>query len=92
MRIDKYLQISRLVKRRANAKEACDAGRVKINDRIAKPDSEVTIGDRLTLVWGHRKSEVEVLLVPEHNVPAAQAKTIYTLLGEGSGDSPAGEK
>jgi ribosomal 50S subunit-recycling heat shock protein len=82
LRIDKYLQVSHLVKRRTNAKEACEAGRVSINGRQVKPGTEVGPGDRISLTWGHRTTEVEVLATPERSVSAAQAKTLYQVLPE----------
>jgi ribosomal 50S subunit-recycling heat shock protein len=82
LRIDKYLQVSRLVKRRASAKEACDAGRVCINGRPAKPGSEVRVGDEVSLTWGRKTTEVQVLAVPDRSVPAARAKTLYQVLRE----------
>lgn len=82
MRIDKFLQVSRLVKRRANAKEVCDAGRVSINGRPAKPGSEVRVGDQVSLTWGRKTTEVLVLAAPERSVPAAQARMLYQVLRE----------
>ena len=82
MRLDKYLQVSRLIKRRTSAKEACLAGRVQINGKIAKAGSEVKEGDEITLTWGKRLTKVKVVQVPLRNVPSAQAKTLYQLLEE----------
>ena len=82
MRLDKCLQVSRLIKRRTSAKEACLAGRVQINGKIAKAGSEVKEGDEITLTWGKRLIKVKVAQVPLRNVPAAQAKTLYQLLEE----------
>lgn len=82
MRLDKFLQISRLIKRRTSAKEACLAGRVQINGKVAKPGSEVKDGDRIDLAWGKKVTRVEVLQIPERNIPAAQARTLYTILDE----------
>lgn len=82
MRLDKFLQVSRLVKRRASAKEACLGGRVQVNGRAAKPGSEVAVGDLITLTWGRKTTQVEVLVVPERNLPASQAKTLYHVLKE----------
>lgn len=65
MRLDKYLKVSRLIKRRTVAAEAADAGHVSINGRVAKPSSEVKVGDVLTLSFGARKISVEVLSVQE---------------------------
>jgi ribosomal 50S subunit-recycling heat shock protein len=82
LRIDKFLQVSRLVKRRTNAKDVCDAGRVEVNSRPAKPGSEVKVGDLVSLTWGRKTTEVEILAVPVRSIPAAQAKTLYQVLRE----------
>jgi ribosomal 50S subunit-recycling heat shock protein len=82
LRIDKFLQVSRLVKRRANANEVCDAGRVSINGRPAKAGSEVKVGDLISLTWGRKTTEVEVLAVPERSIPVALAKTLYQVQRE----------
>lgn len=82
MRLDKFLQVSRLIRRRASANEACDAGRVQINGRVAKAGSAVRPGDVITLTWGRKVIRVEVLDVPERAVPASQARNIYRLIGE----------
>lgn len=79
MRLDKYLKVSRLVKRRTLAKEVCDAGKVMINNRPAKAGSEVKPGDILTLVLGSRHLKVEVIQVAE-TVRAEQAKDLYHVL------------
>jgi len=86
MRLDKFLKVSRLVKRRTLAKEICDGGRVEVNRRPAKASSEVKPGDVLTLKLGNRWQTVEVLAVPEH-IAANQAKETYRVLAEGQGES-----
>ena len=65
MRLDKYLKVSRLIKRRTVANEACDAGRVLINDRPAKASAQVKAGDVLEIQFGTRSVKVEVLNVQE---------------------------
>ncbi len=65
MRIDKYLQTSRLVKRRAMANRLCDAGRVTLNGRMAKPAAEVEVGDLVGVNFGPRQLVVKVLRLPE---------------------------
>lgn len=66
MRLDKYLKVSRLIKRRTVANEACDAGRVTVNGKPARASYEVKPGDRIALSLGAHKLEVEVLEVNEH--------------------------
>ena len=65
MRLDKYLKISRLIKRRTVANEACDSGRVMINDKVAKASAEVKVGDTITISFGNKEVKVEVLDVQE---------------------------
>lgn len=65
MRIDKYLKVSRIIKRRTVAQEACEGGKVTINGKVAKPSSEVKVGDVLTLQFGNKTVTVEVLEVKE---------------------------
>ena len=61
MRLDKFLKVSRLIKRRTVANEACDAGRVLINDKPAKASANVKAGDILTIQFGNKDVKVEVL-------------------------------
>lgn len=65
MRLDKYLKVSRLIKRRTIANEACDAGRVMINDKPAKASANVKAGDVITIQFGNKEVKVEVLQVQE---------------------------
>jgi len=65
MRIDKYLKISRIIKRRTVANEACDAGRVKLNDKAVKASAEVREGDRIEIQFGNKNSKYEVLQIKE---------------------------
>ena len=65
MRLDKYLQVSRLSKRRTVANEACDAGRVMINGKTAKAGTDVKVGDVIEIGFGTRNVKVEVLDVQE---------------------------
>ena len=65
MRLDKFLKVSRVIKRRSVANEACDLGRVKINAKIAKAFTEVKVGDIIEIKFGDKISKFEVLLVPE---------------------------
>ena len=66
MRLDKYLKISRLIKRRTLANEACDAGRVLVNDKPAKASVAVKVGDIIEIKFGTSTQRVRVLEVKEH--------------------------
>ena len=79
MRLDKYLKVSRLIKRRTVANEACDAGRVMINDKPAKASANVKVGDIITTQFGNKDVKVEVLDVQE-TVRKDDAKELYRIL------------
>lgn len=79
MRLDKYLKVSRLIKRRTVANEACDAGRVTINGRPAKASAEVKAGDIITIAFGNKDVKVEVLDVQE-TVKKDEAKELFRYL------------
>lgn len=65
MRLDKYLKVSRLVKRRTLAKEIADKGRISVNDRVAKSSSDVQVGDIITIHYGDKTVKVQVLQLNE---------------------------
>lgn len=79
MRLDKYLKVSRLIKRRTIANEACDAGRVFVNGKAARASYDVKIGDVLTLALGTREIKAEVVAVQE-TVAKNDAALLYKLL------------
>lgn len=79
MRLDKYLKVSRLIKRRTVANEACDAGRVIINGKVAKASVDVKAGDRITINFGNKEVSVEVLTVQE-TVKKEEAKEMFRYL------------
>ena len=79
MRLDKYLKISRLIKRRTVANEACDNGRVTLNGRIARASAEVKPGDIIGISFGNRETRVEVLAVQE-NVRKEAAADLFRYL------------
>ena len=81
MRLDKYLKVSRLIKRRTVAKEACDGGRVSLNGRQAKAGSEVKAGDMMEIRFGSRVGRYEVLDTQE-TVRKEQAAALYRVLLE----------
>ena len=79
MRIDKYLKVSRLIKRRTVAKDVCVGEKISINGRTVKPSAEVKIGDRITLELGNHVIEVRILATP-NSVKANEAQTLYELI------------
>ena len=93
MRLDKYLKISRLIKRRTVANEACDNGRVTLNGRVARASAEVKPGDIIGIALGNRETKVEVLTVQENVRKEAAADMFRYLPVEEKTDeaSPAGE-
>lgn len=81
MRVDKYLKNTRVIKRRTVANEACSNGRVKINDKIAKPGAEVKVGDIITIRYGSHITRLEVLDIAD-NVSKADSAGTYKILQE----------
>ncbi|MBP3238352.1 MAG: RNA-binding S4 domain-containing protein [Lachnospiraceae bacterium] len=65
MRLDKYLKVSRIIKRRTVANEACDAGRVMINGKVSKAGTEVKVGDIIEIAFGNKTVKAEVLRIQE---------------------------
>ena len=80
MRIDKYLKISRIIKRRTEAKKACIAKCVRVNQRIAKAGDEIKKNDEIEIRFSSRITRYKVLEVPLKNVPAKNASTLYELI------------
>ncbi len=79
MRVDKFLKISRLIKRRTVANEACEKGRVIINGKTAKPGTNIAVGDTLEIIFGNTTSKVKVTNITEH-VKKNDAKDMYEIL------------
>ena len=76
MRLDKYLKVSRLIKRRTVANEACDNGRVSVNGRQVKASYQVKLGDIIEIAFGQHTLKVEVLAISE-NATKADAPAMY---------------
>ena len=83
MRLDKYLKVSRIIKRRTVAKEICDQGRIKVNGRAAKAGTDIQSGDILHIGFGKTALEVEVLDTPE-SIRANLADTTYRIISQNS--------
>lgn len=79
MRLDKYLKVSRLIKRRTVANDACDAGRVMVNDKVVKASYDVKVGDVLEIQFGNKSVKAEVLQVAE-TVKKDEAKEMFRYL------------
>lgn len=79
MRLDKYLKVSRLVKRRPLAKQLCDAKRVSINGKVVKPGVVVKVDDRIEIRYGNRLIEAKVMMLKDH-VKKDEATMLYELI------------
>lgn len=77
MRLDKFLKVSRLIKRRSVASDVCEAKRVFVNDILAKPAKQLHVGDIIKIEYRAKTAVFKVLIVPEGNVPAQNASTLY---------------
>lgn len=79
MRLDKYLKVSRIIKRRTVANEACDAGRVQVNGKVQRASYDVKIGDKITVMLGQGERNFEVLEISEHALKEDATK-MYKIL------------
>ncbi len=79
MRLDKYLKNSRIIKRRTIAKEACEGGRVSINGKVAKPSTEVVVGDIIEIRFGDKTLKAEITNIADH-VTKDSAKEMFVIL------------
>ncbi|SHE42849.1 RNA-binding S4 domain-containing protein [Clostridium fallax] len=84
MRLDKYLKVSRIIKRRTVAKEACEGGRVSINGKVAKPSVDIKEGDIIEISFANKKIKAKIKNISEH-VKKEDAKDMYDIL-EGEED------
>lgn len=80
MRLDKYLKVSRLIKRRTVANEVSDMGRVLVNGNPAKPAKQIKENDIITIEYANRSVVAKVLIVPSGNVSIQEASTLYELI------------
>jgi ribosomal 50S subunit-recycling heat shock protein len=78
MRLDKFLKVSRIIKRRTVANDACDAGKVTVNGKVARASYDVKVGDMLTVTMGARELTVKVISVQE-TVAKADAASMYEI-------------
>ncbi len=82
MRLDKFLKISRLAKRRTEAKEALDAGRIEVGGKAVKPSHPVKVGDELLIHYASRDVRVRVLAIPERPGMRVKADSLYAVLDD----------
>lgn len=79
MRLDKYLKVSRIIKRRTVANEACDAGRVEVNGKVARASYDVKVGDKIKVSLGQNERTYEVVAINEHALKE-DAVNMYKIL------------
>lgn len=77
MRLDKFLKVSRIIKRRTVANEVSDLGRVLVNDNVAKPSKQLKEGDIIKIESPNRTTTVKILKIPQGNVSVQEAPTLY---------------
>ena len=81
MRLDKFLKVSRLIKRRTVANEACDTQRITVNGKVAKASYDVKIGDKITVAFGTRSVTVKVLEIKE-TTKKTESQGMYEIISE----------
>ena len=77
MRLDKFLKVSRLIKRRTVANKVCDSARVFVNNNPAKPAMQLRVGDIISIEYKNMVKQYKVLIIPTGNVPVNSANTLY---------------
>ena len=80
MRLDKFLKVSRLIKRRTVANTVSDMGRVFVNGNPSKPAKQLKVGDIIEIEYANRTEKFEVLVVPEGNVSVQESSTLYRVI------------
>ena len=82
MRLDKFLKVSRLIKRRTVANAVSEMGRILVNGNSAKPAKQLKVGDIIEIEYSNRMEKVEVLVVPTGNVSVQEASSLYKIIEE----------
>lgn len=80
MRLDKFLKVSRLIKRRTVANEVSDMGRVLVNGNPAKPSKQLKEGDEITIEYANRLIKAKILRIPANNVSIQESSTLYEII------------
>lgn len=81
MRLDKFLKVSRLIKRRTVANSVSEMGRVFVNGNPAKPAKQLKVGDIIEIEYANKTEKIEVLIVPTGNVSIQESSTLYKIIG-----------
>ena len=81
MRLDKYLKVSRVIKRRSVANDACDTGHVSVNGKVAKPSCDVKEGDIVSIRFGEHETVFKILSISEH-AQKADAASMYEIISQ----------
>lgn len=77
MRLDKFLKVSRLIKRRTVANEVSEQGRIYVNGNVAKPSKQLKIGDEIKIVQANKDIVVKIIKIPQNNVSIQESSTLY---------------
>ena len=77
MRLDKFLKVSRLIKRRTVANKVSEQGRIYVNGILAKPAKQLKEGDIITIVQAQKEYKLKVIKIPENNISVQEASTLY---------------
>ena len=80
MRLDKFLKVSRLIKRRTVANEVSETGRVFVNGNPAKPAKQLKVGDVIEIEYHNKTVKVKILVIPEHNVSIQESSSLYEII------------
>lgn len=80
MRLDKFLKVSRIIKRRTVANEVSDKGRVLVNGNSAKPSKQLKVGDVINIESKNKPVTVRILIIPEGNISVQQSSTLYEII------------
>lgn len=82
MRLDKFLKVARIIKRRTTANEACSGDRVSINGKEAKPSKEIKIGDIISIRFGNNIYSFRIKKIPFGNIPKSEVSSLYDIIEE----------
>ena len=82
MRLDKFLKVSRIIKRRTVANEVSEMGYILVNEKPAKPSKQLKVGDIIKIEYHNRTVVAKVLIIPQNNVSIQESNTLYELIEE----------